>query len=104
MCARCGRWTAYRATKGGQKRIDTVCRVCGARMRHTHRPQPFTQFQGVKMRWGLRGKGSYQSFSSVKDLIQCDPKVAAKLARRKNIAIQKAIAKRDGFDLTFGEE
>lgn len=92
LCTRCRRWTSYKSNKkGGVKRIDTVCRVCSARIRHTHHPHAFTTFQGVKMRWGASGSGTYQSWSSIKDLIQCNPKEIHKLASEKNKRIQERI-------------
>jgi len=98
LCKKCKKWTAYKSTKGGVERIDTICKICGARIRHTHRPRPFTRFQGVKLRWGVRGKGAYQSFSSILDLIPIhDNKNPNKMASKLNKDIQKRKGRMMGF-------
>lgn len=81
----------------GVKRIDTICKVCGARLRHTHRFQPFSTFQGVKTYWGNIGKGGYQRYRSVKELIRCSD--SNNMARLYNQNIQRKIAEKDGVNL-----
>jgi hypothetical protein len=99
LCARCRKWTSYKSSKGGVKRIDTVCKVCGARIRHTHRPKPYTTFQNVKLRWGHIGSGGYQSWSSIRDLIVVyNPNQVHKLASKMNKEIQKRRGKLMGFN------
>jgi hypothetical protein len=98
LCKKCQKWTAYKSTKGGVKRIDTICKVCGSRIRHTHRPRPFTRFQGIKLRYGSIGSGGYQSFSSILDLIPIyDDKNPNKMASRMNKDIQRRKGRMMGF-------
>jgi hypothetical protein len=104
LCTKCRQWTSYKSSKGGVKRIDTQCKVCGVRLRHTHNPKPFTTFQNTKMRWGRVGSGGYQTWSSIKDLIQCNPNECNKLASEMNKRIQERRAKVDGKDLKTLED
>tara|TARA_Y100000401_G_scaffold102852_1_gene93448 strand:+ start:292 stop:573 length:282 start_codon:yes stop_codon:yes gene_type:complete len=77
-----------------------VCKVCGARIRHTHRPKPYTTFQNVKLRWGHIGSGGYQSWSSIRDLIIVDnPKYVHAMARFRNLEIQRRKGAAMGFDV-----
>ena len=97
-CKKCRKWTAYKSSKGGVERIDTICKVCGARIRHTHRFKPYTMFQGVKLYYGI-GKGGYQRFSSIIDIIVCNNENPNVLASFMNQQEQKRKARMMGFDL-----
>lgn len=103
LCARCRWYSSYRATKGGVKHIDTICRVCGSRLRYTHRGQPFTLFQGVKLRWGSKGSGAHNRSRSVLDCVPCEPKKVHKMAAERNRLKQIAIAKRDGVEIKYDD-
>ena len=97
-CRKCRKWTAYKSTKGGVERIDTICKVCGARIRHTHRFKPYTMFQGVKLYYGI-GKGGYQRFRSIIDIIVCNNENPNFLASFMNKQEQKRKALMMGFDV-----
>jgi hypothetical protein len=99
LCSTCKWWTGYRATKGGQKRIDTICRVCGARLRYTHRPQGWAWgFKTVAPHYA-KGSGNHNKSQSVSVAIETEPKRVMKEASERNKLIQRRIALRDGVDL-----
>lgn len=98
LCARCRMWTSYKSSKGGVKRIDTICRVCGSRLRHTYKNKPYTIFQGVKLRYAPIGKGGYQSWNSILDIIPVYAENPHELASLLNKKLQSRKAKMMGFD------
>ena len=107
LCAKCKWWTAYKSTRGGVNRIDTICRVCGARLRHTHRPRAYSTFQGIKLAYGPIGKGGYQRYRSVLNCIIVNPNKVMRLVSTRNKKIQRLQAEKDGIilpDEPRGEE
>jgi hypothetical protein len=58
-CRHCGKWTGWISrTKGGVKAIDTKCRCCHRRLRHTERRDEGSNKYGP-------GRGAHNRSSSV---------------------------------------
>ena len=58
-CRKCGKWSAWISrTKGGVKAIDTRCRCCRARLRHTERRDESSNKYGP-------GRGAHNRQTSV---------------------------------------
>lgn len=58
-CRHCGKWTGWISrTKGGVKAIDTKCRCCHRRLRHTERRDEESNKYGP-------GRGAHNRSSSV---------------------------------------
>ena len=94
LCRQCGWCSAWRSRKkGGQKTIDTPCRVCGARLRHTFSPDPDRNWSHYK------GRGAHTRRRSVSKAWQCSPKEVMKYASDLNKRRQLELAKRDGVEL-----
>jgi hypothetical protein len=95
LCRQCGWFSAWRSRKkGGQRTIDTPCRVCGARLRHTFSPDPNRPRKSI-----THGRGAHTRRKSVSRAWQCSPKEVMKYASDLNKRRQLQLAKRDGVDL-----
>lgn len=104
QCNRCKWFHAYRVNRrtsrgerGGIYRIDTICSVCGARLRHTQRRHGW--------RWNLKtvapanakGSGGHNQQTSVLTVI---PSIRSNVyveTRRLNKERQRRMAERDGM-------
>lgn len=100
-CIRCKYFTAYRSRKkGGVHMIDTLCRVCGSRLRHTARYQNYWTLQGVVL--GFRqGPGGHNVSRSVGNVIRCKPSEVNRLCAERNRSIKLSIAEAEGFDISL---
>lgn len=107
LCRQCRFWTSYKSSKkGGVKEIDTLCRVCSARLRYTYRPLGWTwEFATVAPAHAV-GSGGHNKSTSVCAILQVNPEEhnPHELASERNKQIQEQIELRDkdmkkrGFD------
>jgi hypothetical protein len=102
-CNRCGWWTGWKSSKErGVKRIDTICGVCGCRLRHSERRPTWTWEQKTIAPANASGSGFHRKDRSSVSRARTisDPSVTyrfiKKEASKKNKEIQKAIFERDG--------
>lgn len=100
LCARCRQFTGWISrTKGGVKRIDTRCSVCGARLKGT--PHFFRDRSRSKMGAYHPGRGAHNRTQSIARLIIYDTKVNVKLKasenNRRNRSLQLAKGQK-GFE------
>jgi hypothetical protein len=78
LCARCGNWSGWISrTKGGVKRIDTICSCCGARLKGT--PDYFRDRSRQFINAYRPGRGAHNRGQSIKRIIVHDAKVNVKL-------------------------
>jgi hypothetical protein len=78
LCARCGNWSGWISrTKGGVKRIDTICSCCSARLKGT--PDYFRDRGRQFINSYRPGRGAHNRGESIKRLIVMDSKVNVKL-------------------------
>lgn len=98
-CSTCRWWTGYDSTKGGVINIDTVCSVCGSRLRHTRTYQGWI--------WGLKtvapayaqGSGAHNRSRSVIQTVITPKGQGKKRASYLNREHMKRQAARDDIDL-----
>lgn len=65
-CARCGWWTGYKSSKkGGVTHVDTICCVCGARLRHSERRGPWRWKSKTVAPAYAKGSGFHKKGGSV---------------------------------------
>lgn len=98
QCCRCGKWSGWISrTKGGVKAIDTRCSPCGARLRHTERPDEGRQFNNCYR----PGRGAHNRTTSVARFIPCTSDVDVKreaASRNTNVLWRtKAFDDKRGF-------
>ena len=97
-CAKCKWYTGFKSSKGGVNHIDTICGVCGRRLRYTRRWHDLRELKTVAPAYA-KGSGAHNRTNSV-SRIRFVPAGVVKLeASKMNKDLQRAIAKRDDIDL-----
>jgi len=104
-CRRCGWWTGYKSTKeGGVKHVDTICCVCGARLRHSERHHSWTWRQKTTSTYSAQGSGMHKKYKSSVDSARCGSSgdvskhEVSKLAAKLNRDLQRSNWIRDHPD------
>ena len=109
QCAKCRWFHAYRVnlkkkkpSNGGVIRIDTVCSVCGARLKHTERPQGWRWMMKTVAPAHAVGSGGHNQQVSVLRCMKIPRSQVYVETRKLNQNRQRRIAEREGS--TFFEE
>ena len=97
-CAKCKWYTGFKSSKGGVNHIDTICGVCGRRLRYTRRWHDLRELKTVAPAFA-KGSGAHNRSNSVSSIRFVPPGVVKLEASKMNKALQRAIAKRDDVDL-----
>ena len=91
-----------KVSNGGVNRIDTICSVCGARLKHTERPQGWRWMMKTVSPANAKGSGGHNQQVSVLNCIPFSRSMVYVETRRLNRERQRMIAQREGS--TFFEE
>jgi hypothetical protein len=98
LCNSCRSWSGWISrTKGGVKRIDTRCSVCGARLKGT--PDYFRDTKRQYRHAYAPGRGAHNRGQSIKRMQVFDGnEPVKKMASERNRSQRRVLMGREGFE------